>query len=247
MVAKLLEICVDTIADLDVAIRGGADRIELCSALALGGLTPSAGFARLAVEHARPSGTRIHAMVRPRAGDFAYDESELDMAVAEGLALIASGVDGLVFGGARSGVLDDALMAKWCEAMRAERADIALTLHRAIDLVDDPVAAVDSAITLGFSRILTSGGAEKALDALPILAAMQARAAGRIIILPGSGIRAGNVAAVLDATGVVEVHASASEQRENVDPKALALGFANGPGRRTSLAEVRALREALDR
>lgn len=246
MAARTLEICIDRLGDLDTALGGGADRIELCGALALGGLTPSAGLARLAVERARAAGARVNAMVRPRDGDFAYDEGDLATAVAEGKALLAEGVDGLVFGAARDGALDRRVLTAWADAMRAERPDVDLTLHRAVDLVADPVEAVDIAVELGFARILSSGGARMAVEALPVLAAMQARASGRIVVMPGSGVRAANVRQVVAATGAHEVHASASESGGGADPQAVAMGFALGPARRTSLAEVRALREALD-
>jgi copper homeostasis protein len=200
----------------------------------------------LAVERARAVGARVNAMVRPRDGDFTYDEGDLDTAIAEGKALLAEGVDGLVFGAVRGGVLDRRMLTVWADAMRAERPDVDLTLHRAVDLLVDPVAAVDLAVELGFARILSSGGARTAPDALPVLAAMQARASGRIVIMPGSGIRAANVHAVVAATGANEVHASASESSAVADPRAIAMGFAQGPARRTSLAEVRALRGALD-
>ncbi len=246
MTTRTLEICIDRLSDLDTALAGGADRIELCGALGLGGLTPSAGLARLAVERARAGGSRVNAMVRPRDGDFAYDEGDLTTAIAEGKALLAEGVDGLVFGAARDGALDRRVLAVWAGAMRAERPDVDLTLHRAVDLLVDPVGAVDIAVELGFARILSSGGGRTAPEALPVLAAMQARANGRIVIMPGSGVRAANVQAVIAATGAHEVHASASESSAAADPQAIAMGFAQGPVRRTSLAEVRALRDALD-
>lgn len=246
MIRRKLEVCVETLADLHVALAGGADRIELCSALAVGGLTPSAGLAAQAVDAVRQRGKRIRAMVRPRDGDFAYDASDLATARADGIALIGQGVDGLVFGAARGGQLDYAALADWTAAMRQARPDIGLTLHRAIDLVVDPVAAVDQAADLGFDHILTSGGATRAIDALPVLAAMQARAAGRISIMPGAGVRAANVGAIIAATGVSAIHASASEDAEPADANALALGFALGNRRRTSLEQVCALRQEID-
>ncbi|WP_375194437.1 copper homeostasis protein CutC [Sphingobium sp.] len=242
----LLEICVESMPDLESAIRGGADRIELCGALALGGLTPSAGLARLAVERLRAGGKTVRAMVRPRDGDFVYDAAMLDTAVAEGAALIDAGVDGLVFGAVRNGGLDADALRGWVTAMRKRRGNIGLTLHRAIDLADDPLASVDLAVELGFDHILTSGGAVKALDALPVLAAMHRRAGGRIVIMPGSGIRAANVRQLIAATDVQAVHASASMEGYAPDPRALTMGFALGAARRTSLAEVQALRAALD-
>lgn len=242
----LLEICVETIADLDVALAGGADRIELCSALALGGLTPSSGLARLAVEKVRANGKALRAMVRSRDGDFAYDDAMLASLIAEGSALVDLGVDGLVFGAVRDGRLDLPLLGAWARAMRGRRADLGLTLHRAVDLVDDPLAAVDQAAALGFDRILTSGGAVKAVDGLAVLAAMQRRAGDRIAIVAGSGVRADNVRALIAATGVREVHASAGVATGEWDPRAMAMGFAVGAPRRTSPAEVAALRTALD-
>lgn len=246
MAARLLEICVDRLSDLETALAGGADRIELCGALALGGLTPSAGFALLATERTHAAGRRVNAMVRPRDGDFVYDESDLATAIAEGKALLAAGVDGLVFGATRDGVLDRDMLVTWADAMRAQRPGVDLTLHRGVDLLGDPVDAVDIAVGLGFSRILSSGGARSAPEALPVLAAMQARADGRIVIMPGSGIRAANVRQVIAVTGAQEIHASASESCETADPRTVAMGFAPELTRRTSLAEVRALRDALD-
>ncbi|SFF73055.1 copper homeostasis protein [Novosphingobium sp. CF614] len=243
----LLEICVETIDDLHAAIEGGADRIELCSALAVGGLTPSAGLAAEAVRAARARGLAVRAMVRPRDGDFDYAQADLAVAEAEGAALLAQGVDGLVFGMGRDGMLDRAAMARWVQAMRAIRPDAGLTLHRAIDLADDPLAGVDLAADLGFDCILSSGGAIRASDGLGVLKAMRARAGNRLTIMPGSGIRAGNVAHVIAETGARAVHASAAEtDGQSPDPRVIALGFANGPRRRTAREEVRALRRALD-
>lgn len=246
MSRKLLEICVEKPVDIDTALAGGADRLELCGALALGGLTPSVALAELAVRRAHERGRTVRAMVRPRDGDFAYDAVDMALARAEGEALIATGVDGLVFGAAREGRLDEVALRDWCEAMRSCRTDIGLTLHRAVDLLDDPVEAVDMAVANGFDHILTSGGAVKAADALPVLAAMQARAAGRIVIMVGSGVRAGNARQILDATGVTALHASAGEEVGTVDPRALAMGFALGNARQTSLAQVVGLREVMD-
>ncbi|KQM61931.1 MULTISPECIES: copper homeostasis protein CutC [unclassified Sphingomonas] len=241
-----LEICIDSVAGADAAIAGGADRIELCGALSVGGLTPSAGLAGEVLHLAQAAGVRVHAMVRPRAGDFAYDADEVDTAISEGKTLILAGADGLVFGAARDGSLDHDVLARWVRAMRAARADIDLTLHRAVDLLVDPVAAVEPAVALGFDRILTSGGATRAVDGAEVIAAMQAQAAGRIMVMPGAGIRPDNVAALRARTGASEVHASASVPIVQDDRRVIALGFA-GPGlARTDRAVVRALRDAVD-
>lgn len=241
-----LEICVETMDDVHAALAGGADRIELCSALALGGLTPSAGLTAQAVAAVREAGASVRAMVRPRDGDFTYDADDLALAKAEGAALIAQGVDGLVFGAVRDDGLDIAALESWVASMRRERADIGLTLHRAIDLVADPVAAVEQAATLGFDLILTSGGAVQAIQAPTVIAAMEQVAAGRITIMPGSGVRSGNVAALLSQTRVRAAHASARVDSQPADPRALAMGFAAGARRQASREEVAALRRAID-
>lgn len=241
-----LEICIDSVAGCEAAIAGGADRIELCGALSVGGLTPSAGLVAEVVPLAKGARVRVHAMVRPRAGDFAYAPDEVSTAIADGKALIHAGVDGLVFGAVRDGSLDKEVLGRWVGAMRSLRADIDLTLHRAVDLLADPVAAVAPAIALGFDRILSSGGAARAVDGAHVIRAMHERAAGRIVVMPGSGVRPDNVAALLAETGAGEVHASASVAVVQDDPRVVALGFA-GPGlARTDRATVQALRDAVD-
>lgn len=245
---RLLEICVDTLEDAAVAIAGGANRIELCSALSVGGLTPSAGLTQSVLALARPRGVAVRAMVRPRAGDFAYDPSDLEVARAEGAALLAQGVDGLVFGAARHGALDMAALDGWLLAMRGVRGDAGFTLHRAIDVVDDLPAAAIAAADLGFDCILSSGGERRAAEGLGTLAQMQQRAGERICIMPGSGVRSDNVADILRQTGARAVHASAAAPRSaSPDPRAHALGFEAEPRRSAVLDEVRALRAAMDR
>lgn len=244
---RTLEICVETLADVRAAMEGGADRVELCGALALGGLTPSAGLAASAMALVRESGAILRAMVRPRDGDFTYDDDDLALAEAEGRALITQDVDGLVFGAVRDDRLDGPALCRWVDAMRREKADIGLTLHRAVDLVADPVAAVEDAVAIGFDHVLTSGGAVLAIDALPVIAAMERQAAGRITIMPGSGIRSTNVAAIVQQTAVRAAHASARRDSHPADPRALAMGFALGPRRQGNREEIAALRRELDR
>ncbi|MGN5374865.1 copper homeostasis protein CutC [Sphingomonas hankookensis] len=246
MGAVTLEICIDSVDGCEAAIAGGADRIELCGALSVGGLTPSAGLVALVVARAHAAGVRVHAMVRPRAGDFTYDRAERATAIADAQALIAAGVDGLVFGAVRDDAIDTPAMLAWLDAVRTARGDIDLTLHRAVDLLPDPVAAVDPALSLGFHRILTSGGATRAIDGVPTIRRMQARAGNRIVVMPGSGVKPGNVAELLAMTGAGEIHASASVAAAADDPRVTGLGFA-GPGlARTDPATVRALRNAID-
>jgi len=246
MSRRLLEICVDDIAGAQAAIAGGADRLELCAALPLGGLTPSAGLVEATLNAARPAGIAVHAMVRPRAGDFRYDADEMALAMREALALIAQGVDGLVFGATREGALDRATLAGWVAAVRVSGRPVSLTLHRAIDVTLDPVASVDIAVVLGFDRILTSGGASAAEAGAETIARMVEQAGHRCRIVAGAGIRPDNAARLLAATGVAELHGSASAAVAETDERAVALGLAVPPRRRTDEATVRALRVILD-
>lgn len=247
MSRRSLEICVDDIAGVRTAISGGADRIELCAALALGGLTPGAALVEAALREARQAGTAVHAMVRPRAGDFTYDADELALATAEARALIALGVDGLVFGALRGGRLDEPALDAWVATVATATRPVALTLHRAIDVTADPVAEVEVALRFGFDRILTSGGAPTAPEGSATIARMVARAEGRCRIMAGSGVRSDNAAGLLAATGVDDLHASASVAVNETDERVTALGFATPPRRRTDAGAVRALRAILDR
>lgn len=242
-----LEICVENPAGIAAARDGGADRIELCSALAVGGLTPSEGLIATAVELCAGTGVSIHAMVRPRAGDFAYDEAELALAIREAESLLAAGADGLVFGAARDGRLDSDALRMWTGRFggRPTRAGsrVELSLHRAIDVVEDPVSAVQVAVDLGFDRILSSGGARTAMEGRDALRRMVESAGGHCRIAAGSGITPENVRQIIDATGVDEVHASAGRDGTPANAKLIELGFAAGPSRFTEIASVRSLKD----
>ncbi len=241
----ILEICVESLAGARTALAAGADRLELCAALAVGGLTPTPALVALVSAAAAAEGRRVHAMVRPRAGDFAYTADERDLIAAEMRATIAAGADGLVFGAAIGDRPDIETLGWFAATARALRPDIDLTLHRAVDLLADPVDAVEPAAALGYHRILSSGGARGAADGIETLTRMTARAAGRIAIMPGAGVRAGNAAAILAATGAKEIHASASAPAAS-DPRLVALGFAAADARTTSGDAVAALRASID-
>lgn len=236
--SAILEICVDDAAGVDAAVAGGADRIELCSALELGGLTPSAAL----LDHALRTGCPIHMMVRPRAGGFVYDDSDVALMVEEIGTAIATGAAGVVVGALLpDGGLDRQALARFRDAAR----DARIVLHRAIDLVADPVAAVREAAALGYDKILSSGGASTAIDGTATLTAMVAAAGERLSIIAGSGVRPDNVARIIADSGVREVHGSASTIGAAPDAATLRLGFATGPRRVTDQAIVRRLRAAI--
>ncbi len=234
----LLEICVDDAAGIDAAVAGGADRLELCASLELGGLTPSAAL----VERAVATGCPVHMMIRPVSGDFVLDGAAIAL-MREEIRLGAwCGVAGMVLGATRpEGGLDYDALARFREAAR----DVQLVLHRAIDLVADPVEAVRRVAALGYDKVLSSGGALRAVDGATTLAGMVEAAGNGLSIIAGSGVTADNVAWLLDHTGVREVHASASSPGPAPHPDAIGLGFARGPRNRTDAGRVRALREAI--
>ena len=176
-----LEVCVDTLAGLKAALAGGADRIELCSALSLGGLSPSIAFMEAAA-HLSP--VPVHVLLRPRAGDFCYDAGELTLIEREIDLVRGAGLAGIVIGAnVADGRLDVAALARLM--LRAD--GLQATLHRAVDLAPDALEAVRQAIELGFTRILTSGGAPTALEGRDRLAQMADAAGGQIGIMPGGG------------------------------------------------------------
>lgn len=231
-----LEVAVDDALGLAAAVAGGADRIELCSALEVGGLTPSAGLMRLAAR----CGVPVLAMIRPRSGGFCYSADELAVMAADIAAARQTGLAGVVFGAVTP---DLRLDLPAMQGLMAPTVGMEVTLHRAFDMVADWRAAVDQAVALGVTRILTSGAAASAPAGVARLAEVFAYAAGRIAILPGAGITAETVGA-LRHLPLTEVHASCAGPVD-ADPAALAFGFASPTARRTDAGRVAALKAAL--
>jgi copper homeostasis protein len=214
----LLEVCVDSPRGLQAAIAGGAHRIELCSALGLGGLSPSPGLVAAAASSPIP----VYAMVRPRPGDFVFDAADLAAMRVEIAGIRAAGLAGVVLGVNRSDrTLDIDMLAELVDAA----GDLGTTLHRAIDLVPDFPAALESAVDLGFDQILTSGGRLTGIEGADILAALVAQAGDRIAIMAGSGVKPANVAELIARTGVRQVHASCRSPVAVDQPLEVALGF----------------------
>lgn len=243
--AGLLEVCVEDASGLRPAVEGGAHRIELCSALPVGGITPSAAMISAAAQLPIP----VHVLIRPRAGDFVYDTVEQDLIAADIRSVVAAGLAGLVIGASRRDLtLDTAQLEKQIDIAREAAArrgtSISLALHRAFDVCPDPIEALEAAIKLGFERILTSGGAVTAMAGRPMLSALVKHARGRIKILAASGINAGNVHDIL-ATGVDEIHASCQVPRSQPDSKVIQLGFEQKESRRIAASEVSALASAI--
>lgn len=232
----VLEIAVDDPAGLAAALAGGANRIELCAALDLGGLTPSPGLIARAARAPVP----VTAMIRPRPGDFRYDADELATMAEDIRAVRAAGLAGIVLGVTNADGWPD---APAINALRAAAGGLPMILHRAFDLAADPVAALDRAIDLGFARVMTSGGAARAVEGAGMLERLIGHAQGRIEVMAGGQITPDCVAPLARA-GITAFHAACRV----TEPEAQAFGplrlAASRP--RTSAAEVAALRRAID-
>lgn len=204
----LLETIVSSLDDARAAAAGGADRFELCSALALGGLTPSLGtLAAIKAELDVP----VMFMVRPREGGMAYTDGEFAVMLHDAALALEAGADGLVFGFLTSDGRVDVercrtfIQATWPFGGRGQ---LQLVFHRAFDVVADPQAALEQLIDLGMTRVLTSGRAARALDGADEIRRTVEQAAGRIEVLPGGGIRVDNVAEMVRRTACTQVHLS---------------------------------------
>jgi copper homeostasis protein len=233
-----LEVCVADPESLLAAIEGGADRIELCSAIELGGLTPGPGLMALAAKVPIP----VYAMVRPRSGDFVFGAEDKAAMLADIAAIRSAGLAGVVLGASTP---DGSLDADLLDALTDAASGLGTTLHRAFDLVPDLAPAVELAVALGFERILTSGRAAKAMDGLPDLAETLRLAKGRIAIMAGSGLTPDVLPILLADLPLEAVHGTFSAPTIPESAKAVALGFAPPLGRRTSATEVRRAKQAL--
>lgn len=199
----ILEVCAGCIESVLAARRGGAFRVELCSGLDEGGITPSAGFIEAAV--AVPE-LRKHVLIRPRGGDFLYTDVEKKVICRDIEYVKNLGVDGVVIGALTAdGSIDLPAMRDFMKA--AEGIDV--TFHRAFDMCNDASRALEQIVDLGCSRILTSGLASTAEEGIPLLKKLVEQAAGRISIMPGCGVNAQNASKIICQTGATEIHASA--------------------------------------
>ena len=226
----LLDFFCGDIDSVGAALTGGAGRIELCCGLEAGGLTPSAGLLEQALWKSRRlmSPVPVNVLVRPRPGDFLYSDKELSQCVQDTAYAVGCQADGIVFGALTSeGEIDEYACEKVIDAIRQTtlpEQKVSMTFHRAFDMCRDPFEALETAVRLGFDRILTSGQAPTAEAGIELIAELKARADGRISIMPGAGVTPENIRRIVDATGVTEIHASAKERvaskmrfrRENV-------------------------------
>ncbi len=238
MPTPLLEICVDTIQGAHAAIAGGANRIELCSSLSEGGLTPSAGLMQAAAQLPIP----CYAMIRPRPALFHFAAEDEAIMHTDITKARQAGLAGVVLGAQSD---EDTLDTAMLQRLSQTAGSMGRTLHRVIDVVPDPLKALDQAVALGFERVLTSGAASEAPDGTELIAQMVRRAAGRLSVMPGCGLTAANVAQVLKSTGATEVHAACRHPAPG--PKAFSDFDPPGGRYETSEAQVCAMAQALAR
>lgn len=199
----LLEVAANSVASAIAAQEGGAGRVELCTALELGGLTPSHGQIALAREHLR---IPLYVLIRPRAGDFLYSDDEFATMLRDVEVCVTLGCDGVVIG-----VLDGDgnVDRRRCAELVAAAKGLGVTFHRAIDVSSDPLQSLEDAIALGCERVLSSGAQPSAPQGADLLRELVLRADGRISVMPGAGIDAMNIARLRSQTGATEFHASA--------------------------------------
>ncbi len=206
----LVEACVETLEGALAAEAGGAGRVELCAALEVGGLTPAWDLVTSCVGRLS---IPVFVLVRPRAGSFVLSEVELAEVVREIGQVVGLGADGVVGGALTPGGSVD---VRATSAMLTAAGPLPFTFHRAFDKVDDQAEALEALISIGVRRVLTSGGAATAAEGAKQIGKLVIQAAGRIGILAGGSVRAHNVAALISATGVTEVHSRTPVDAEGV-------------------------------
>ena len=199
------EVCVDSIGGVRAARDAGADRVELCANLLEGGITPSLGMILVA---RKVADIKLHVMIRPRGGDFCYDEDEIATMEADIASAKSAGADGVVFGVLdRQGHID----RKLTERLVARARPAAVTFHRAFDMTTEPFLALEALVEMGVERVLTSGQEPTAFEGAGRIAEFIRAAVDRIIVMPGGGITARNASRILEITGAKEMHFAARQ------------------------------------
>lgn len=200
---RILEVCCYSVQSAINAQRGGAARIELCQGMAEGGTTPS--FATIKRAKALLS-IKVNVIIRPRGGDFLYSDQEFEVMKEDVLMCKSLGVDGVVIGLLHANGTVDA--TRTAELVRLAR-PMSVTFHRAFDMTVEPFAALDTLIEVGIDRILTSGQEQTADKGAVLLQKLVAKANGKLVIMPGSGVNEGNIQMLMAQTQATEYHLSA--------------------------------------
>lgn len=201
---KIVEVCCGSYEDALAAYKGGAKRIELNSALYLGGLTPSLATLKLTKQN---TDLKIIAMVRPRAAGFCYSDIDFEVMKSDAEILMKNGADGIAFGCLNE---DREIAEDKTKEMTAiiKKYNGEAVFHRAFDCVNDPYKAIEELIEIGIDRILTSGGRGKAVTGIELLKKLQENYGEKIQLLAGSGVNISNARQLMEKTGITQVHSS---------------------------------------
>ena len=213
----MLEVCVENLDGARTAIAAGADRIELSECLKVGGVTPSVDLLRCAMDQPAIDSIPWIALIRCRPGDFHFDEGEQRQMLDEIQMAVDAGYAGVAVGASHRG---DGLNWDFLEMVANRFRGLELVVHRVFDRVPDPMTAIPKLIELGYRRILTSGGADHAIDSLDHLQQWQQCFGDRIEILPAGGIHSSNAARILERTGCMQLHGS-FRRATNMQPNSL--------------------------
>ena len=202
----MVEVCANGVESCIAAQEGGADRVELCAGIPEGGTTPSYG--EIKVARRVLTTTRLHVIIRPRGGDFLYSDLEVERMAVDIAICRELGVDGVVFGCLNA---DGTIDKEKNRYLMACSQGMSVTMHRAFDRAVHPEQALEDVIALGYDRILTSGQHPKAEQGIDLLARLHRQAAGRIILMAGSGVTEQNIRRIHEETGLTEFHFSGRE------------------------------------
>lgn len=196
-----LEVCCGDMQSVLAAKEGGADRIELCQALEVDGLTPSAEMMAEAIGLGIP----VQVLIRPREGDFVYDEAEVETMLKEIRLAKRLGANGVVIGALKS---DGSIDEETIRRLVSEATGLSITFHRAFDVCSQPAEALEQIVSLGCHRLLTSGQAPSAEQGIPLIKKLVKQSNGRLIIMPGAGVNQENARRIISETGAHEIHGS---------------------------------------
>ena len=198
----ILEVCVDSVESAEAAVRGGADRLELCANLVIGGTTPEQALYEIIRER---TGAKMNILIRPRYGDFLYTAPEFEIILRDVALFRKLGANGVVTGCLLpDGCLDTERMRR----LRDAAGTMDMTLHRAFDMCRDPYKALEECRQLGINTILTSGQKENCLEGRELIAGLVKESRGTVDIMAGGGVDAGTIRQMLPATGATSYHMS---------------------------------------
>ena len=219
---RIVEVCCGSYADCIAAWNGGAKRVELNSALSVGGLTPTLSTL---IRVKKETGLKVICMSRPRAAGFCYDEADTQTMILDAKLMLENGADGIAFGflNADRTVCEEATkqMVELVHSYGKEA-----VYHRAFDMLSDPYAGCETLIKLGVDRILTSGQQAKAMDGIQLIQALNAKYGEQIQFLPGSGMNATNALEMIEKTGVYQVHSSCKNYATDPTTSSTSVTFA---------------------